>query len=197
MVTDDELVNRVALHDQEALLALYDRYANRVFALSLRMARDSLTAEEITQDVFLKLWSRARSYLAARGTLAAWLLTITRNATLDRLRFENRRPPASCENDPEEIWDLLTDEKFSTDEMRWRSLYFAIHALPDQQRLVIELSYYQGMSHSEIADHLSCPVGTVKTRMRMGMDQLRQQWLEGSSVDQAEEQKSKPSKTDV
>ena len=197
MITDDELVNRVALHDQEAFLALYDRYANRVFALSLRMARDSLTAEEITQDVFLKLWSRARSYLAARGTLAGWLLTITRNATLDRLRFENRRPPASCEKDPEEIWDLLTDEKFSTDEMRWRSLYFAIQALPDQQRLVIELSYYQGMSHSQIADHLSWPVGTVKTRMRMGMDQLRKQWLEGSSVDQAEEQKSKPSKTDV
>ena len=197
MVTDDELVNRVALHDQEAFLTLYDRYANRVFALALRMARDSHTAEEITQDVFLKLWNHARSYLAARGTLAAWLLTITRNATLDRLRLENRRPPSSCATDPEEIWDLLIDEKFSTDEMRWRSLYFAIQALPDRQRLVIELGYYHGMSHIQIADHLGWPVGTVKTRMRMGMDQLRQQWLEGSSVDQPEEQKSKPSKTDV
>ncbi len=89
---DDSLVERVGNGEQQALLHLYDRYASRVYALALRILGDSMSAEEITQDVFLKLWSRARSYLAERGPLAPWLLTIARNTALDRLRLERRRP---------------------------------------------------------------------------------------------------------
>jgi RNA polymerase sigma-70 factor (ECF subfamily) len=193
MVSDEELVNRTAQRDEEAFLTLYDQYSARVYALALRMVRDTQTAEEITQDVFLKLWSRSRSYLASRGAFAPWLLTITRNTALDRLRLENRRLPGANQNDPEETWEFIADEEVPKEEARWRSLYFSVRGLPEEQRLVIEFAYYQGMSHSEIAAHLGWPVGTVKTRMRMGMDQLRQQWLEG----QTEEVKSKNAPPDV
>jgi RNA polymerase sigma-70 factor (ECF subfamily) len=187
MVSDEELVNRTAQRDEEAFLTLYDQYSARVYGLALRMVRDIQTAEEITQDVFLKLWSRSRSFLAARGAFTPWLMTITRNTALDRLRLENRRLPVTDEHDPEEVWEFIASEEMPEDEARWRSLYFAVRDLPKEQRQAIELAYYQGMSHSEIAAHLGWPVGTVKTRIRMGMDQLRQQWLEG----QAEDAKSK------
>jgi RNA polymerase sigma-70 factor (ECF subfamily) len=194
LVSDDELVSRVAREDEEAFLTLYDRYASRVYALALRMARDPQTAEEITQDAFVKVWSRARGYLSERGAFAAWLLTITRNTALDRLRLERRRPPSAGEDDPEETWDLLADERLLPEEARWRSLYFTIQALPAEQRQVIELAYYQGLSHSEIAEHLGWPIGTVKTRLRLGMDHLRKQWLEEERPDY---QKSKPDAPDV
>ena len=174
---DDNLVERVGNGEQQALLHLYDRYASRVYALALRILGDSMSAEEITQDVFLKLWSRARSYLAERGPLAPWLLTIARNTALDRLRLERRRPAIADDAEPDETWKEIPDQQSTSEEARWRSLHFAVQALPREQRQVIELAYYQGLSHSQIAEHLGWPVGTVKTRLRMGMEQLRQHWL--------------------
>ena len=174
---DDSLVERVVEGEQQALLALYDRHASRVYAVALRILGDAMSAEEVTQDVFLKLWSRARSYLSSRGAFATWLLTIARNAALDRLRLERRRPAISDDAEPDEVWQDIPDESSSSEEARWRSLYFAVQALPPEQRQVIELAYYQGLSHSQIAEHLGWPVGTVKTRLRMGMEQLRLRWL--------------------
>jgi len=176
-LADDNLIERIANGEQQALLHLYDRYSSRVYALALRMLGDPMSAEEITQDVFLKLWSRARSYLSSRGALAPWLLTIARNTTLDRLRLERRRPALADDEESEETWLDIADEESTSEEARWRSLHFAVQSLPPEQRQVIELAYYQGLSHSQIAEHLGWPVGTVKTRLRMGMDQLRQQWL--------------------
>ena len=175
---DDSLVERVVEGEQQALLALYDRHASRVYAVALRILGDAMSAEEVTQDVFLKLWSRARSYLSSRGAFATWLLTIARNAALDRLRLERRRPAISDDAEPDEVWQDIPDESSNSEEARWRSLYFAVQALPQEQRQVIELAYYQGLSHSQIAEHLGWPVGTVKTRLRMGMEQLRQRWLD-------------------
>jgi RNA polymerase sigma-70 factor (ECF subfamily) len=175
--SDDELVEQVGRDSDEALLALYDRYAGRVYALTLHIVGDSMWAEEVTQDVFLKLKARARRYRAARGSFAAWLLTIARNTALDRLRLERRRPVLSGESDPEETWHELSDQESRSDEARWRSLHFALQSLPSEQRQVVELSYYQGLSHSEIAEHLNCPIGTVKTRLRLGVEHLRRQWL--------------------
>ncbi len=174
---DDSLVERVCNGEQQALLHLYDRYAGRVYALALRILGDPMSAEEVTQDVFLKLWSRARSYLAERGPLAPWLLTIARNAALDRLRLEHRRPAIADDAEPDETWKDIVDEGSASEEARWRSLYFAVRALPREQRQVIELAYYQGLSHSQIAEQLGWPVGTVKTRLRLGMERLRQHWF--------------------
>jgi RNA polymerase sigma-70 factor (ECF subfamily) len=176
-VSDDSLIERVVNGEQQALLSLYDRYSGRVYALVLRMLGDSMAAEEITQDVFLKLWARARSYLASRGAFAPWLLTIARNTALDRLRLERRRPTLADDAESEESWKDIPDGESTSEEARWRALYFAVQALPPEQRQVIYLAYYQGLSHSQIAEHLGWPVGTVKTRLRLGMAQLRQQWL--------------------
>jgi RNA polymerase sigma-70 factor (ECF subfamily) len=177
MNTDDnELVTRVAKGDERAFLALYDRHSGHVYALALRMLHDPMLAEEVTQDSFLKLWSRARSFVATRGTLIVWLLTITRHTALDRLRLENRRPALSNGQDPEELWQTIPDQEPFSDESRWRSLYFAIQSLSLEHRQVLELAYYQGMSQSEIAEELGWPLGTVKTRLRAAMEQLRREW---------------------
>ena len=178
LYSDDlTLIQRVTRGDQQAFLALYDRYASRVHSLTLHILRDSMLAEEVTQDTFLKLWSRARLYLAERGPFIVWLLTIARRTALDRLRMEGRRPLISDSKDPETIWPLLSDGNLDSEESRWKSLYFMLHDLPEEQRQVIELAYYQGMSQSEISAELGWPLGTVKTRMRAGMEVLRRAWL--------------------
>lgn len=157
-------------------MLLYDRYASRVHALTLRILNNPMLAEEATQDTFLKLWGRARLYLKDRGPLLIWLLTIARRTALDRLRLEARRPMLSDANDPEESWDLIPDLATLPEEARWRSLYFAVQSLQPDHRQVIELAYYQGMSQSEIAEVLGWPLGTVKTRLRSAMEHLREKW---------------------
>lgn len=177
-LNDAELVARVANGDEHAFLTLYDRYAARVHALTLRILNDSMLAEEATQDTFLKLWSRARLYLNERGTLLLWLLTIARRTALDRLRLEARRPMLSDANDPDDVWQLIPDAESTQDEARWRSLYFAVQSLQPDHRQVIELAFYQGMSQTEIAEVLGWPLGTVKTRVRAAMEILRAKWNE-------------------
>jgi RNA polymerase sigma-70 factor (ECF subfamily) len=173
-----ELISRVARGDELAFLELYDRHASRVHGLTLRILGDPLLAEEATQDTFLKLWSRARQYLAERGLFLPWLLTIARRVALDRLRLESRRPALSNPTDPEETWKNLPDLATQTDEARWRAMYFAVQNLHPDQSKVIELAYYQGMSQSEIAEVLGLPLGTVKTRLRTAMQNLREIWNE-------------------
>lgn len=175
---DHTLLAGVIKKDQQSFLALYDRYASRVHALMLKILGDPMLAEEATQDTFMKLWERARLYIAARGSFTTWLLTIARRTALDRIRLEARRPLLSDANDPEETWQRLPEPQSQSEEARWRSLYFSVQALPVEQRQVIELAYYQGLSQSEIADVLGWPLGTVKTRVRAAMQTLRKAWLE-------------------
>jgi len=175
---DHQLVARVVNSDESAFLILYDRYAPRVYALTLRVLGEAMLAEEATQDTFLKLWSRARQFNPAQGELAPWLLTIAHRTALDRLRLENRRIPASNAQDPEETWPILSDKATLNGESRWRDIYFAVQSLPEEQRQVIDLAYYKGLSQSEIAEFLGWPLGTVKTRIRAAMQTLRQHWLD-------------------
>ena len=175
---ESELITQVAQGNENAFLALYDRYVGRVHGLTLHILGDEMLAEEATQDTFLKLWSRARDYLAERGPFLPWLLTIARRVALDRLRLESRRPTLSTSSDPEESWQVIPELDSLTDESRWRSLYFAVQALHPDQRKVVELAYYQGMSQSEIAEVLGWPLGTVKTRVRSALEILRGVWKE-------------------
>jgi RNA polymerase sigma-70 factor (ECF subfamily) len=170
------LIERVAHGDQQAFLVLYDRYSARVNALALYILGEPMLAEEVTQDTFIKFWGRARMYISERGSFIVWLLTIARRTALDRLRLEGRRPQLSNGRDPETVWPLLRDNSRDPDEARWRSLYFAVQALPAEQRQVVNLAYYQGMSQSEMADELGWPLGTVKTRMRAALEALRRDW---------------------
>jgi len=172
------MVARVVKGDEKAFLALYDRHVGRVYGLALHILGTPQLAEEATQDAFLKLWSRARQYSAERGAFLPWLLTIARRVALDRIRLEARRPPLTHSNDPESYWQNLADADTTTDEARWRSMYFSIQLLHPDQRKVIELAYYQGLSQSEIADVLGWPLGTVKTRIRAAMESLRKIWNE-------------------
>ena len=178
MANDDdiELVAKVARGDEQAFLKLYDRHASHVYALTLRILSDPMLAEEATQDTFLKLWSRARQYLADRGSLLVWLLTIARRTALDRIRLETRRPQLSDLQDPDDIWPSLPDPVTLSEENRWRSMHFAIQSLAPDQRQVLMLAYYQGLSQSEIAEVLGWPLGTVKTRLHTAMKQLRNAW---------------------
>jgi RNA polymerase sigma-70 factor (ECF subfamily) len=175
---DQQLIAKVVKGDENAFLSLYDRYASRVYGLTLRVLGDAMLAEEVTQDTFLKLWSRARQFDSNKGELAPWLLTIAHRTALDRLRLENRRMPVSNPQDPEETWPLIPDETIQNGEARWRSLYFAVQSLPEEQRQVIDLAYYKGMSQSDIAEVLGWPLGTVKTRVRSAMQALRRHWFE-------------------
>jgi RNA polymerase sigma-70 factor (ECF subfamily) len=174
---DDKLVQLVAKGDREAFIVLYDRHAAKVFSLCLRMVGEQMAAEEVTQDTFLKLWTRATSFSSKKGTLLAWLLIIARRTAIDRIRLENRRPEFGNPSDPEDTWRLSADPDSQSDEARWRSLYFALNDLPDEQRQVVELAYYHGMSQSQIAEYLTVPLGTIKTRIRLGMEKLRRLWL--------------------
>lgn len=175
--SDFELIEQIVRGDENAFLTLYDRFASHVYGLTLRVLGDAMLAEEATQDTFLKLWSRARQFVPSQGELISWLLTIAHRTALDRLRLENRRLPASNARDPEEAWSVIPDENTVSTDSRWRSLHLAVQTLPDEQRQVIDLAYYKGMSQSEIAEVLGWPLGTVKTRLRTAMQTLRQQWL--------------------
>jgi len=173
---DNQLIARLAKGDESAFLTLYDRHAGHVFALTLRILGDAMLAEEVTQDTFLKLWSRARLFVAERGTLLVWLLTIARRTALDRLRLEARRPALSSGDDPDDLWQNIPDANSNSQEARWRSMHFSVQALPPDQRQVLELAYYQGLSQSEIASLLGWPLGTVKTRLRSALHALRREW---------------------
>jgi RNA polymerase sigma-70 factor (ECF subfamily) len=174
---DDELVKLVAQRNREAFIALYDRHSAKVYGLTLRMLGEQMAAEEVAQDTFMKLWTRADTFSSMKGSLLAWLLTITRRTALDRIRLDDRRPEFSNPTDPEDTWRLSPDPDSQTEEARWRSLHFSLLELPVEQRQVIELAYYHGMSQSQIAEFLTTPLGTIKTRLRLGMEKLRQLWL--------------------
>lgn len=175
---DIKIIEQITLGNEQAFLAMYDRYSSRVYGLTLRILGNTMLAEEATQDTFLKLWSRARQYLAEQGPFLPWLLTIARRVALDRLRLETRRPTLSNSKDPDNAWQTIPDLETLSDESRWRSMYFAVQSLHPDQRKVIELAYYQGLSQSEIADVLGWPLGTVKTRLRAAMEKLREVWNE-------------------
>ena len=178
--TDElQLLRAIARRDQQAFLQLYQQYCNLVFSLSLRVLRHQAVAEEVTQDVFLKIWQQPERWNPALGQFSSWLLTITRNAAIDRLRKEQRHP---IPNDSSEEPFLAQHIEASISEnplwFEGQILARLIHELPPEQRQLIELAFYQGYTHSELADGLQIPLGTVKTRLRSGLQKLRAAWEE-------------------
>jgi len=167
------LLERVSDGDRKAFLTLYDRYASRVYGLALHMLRDTLAAEDVAQEAFLKLWTRADTFHPAKGSFQSWLLTIVRRTALDRIRLEGRRPAIAEPPDAYGDWSHLPHPDSMSEEARWGSVRLALEALPAEQRKVISLSFYFGLSQSQISEQLKIPLGTVKTRMRLGMEKLR------------------------
>ncbi|MDA1256229.1 MAG: sigma-70 family RNA polymerase sigma factor [Chloroflexi bacterium] len=174
--TDEALLAHIVDADRLALECLYQRYSTRVFSLSYRMLSDQGASEEVTQDVFLNVWRRAGSYKPGRGKFTTWLFGIAHHRAIDELRKRTRGRQRSNENVDDYI-NLESPEVLPADAAVANSEYAtvreALMQLPEPQRAVIELSYFGGLTQAEIADKLDQPLGTVKTRMRLGLKKLR------------------------
>lgn len=175
-LADEALLSLIAVSDRQALAALYDRYGRRVFALAARMLGDSHASEEVTQDVFLSVWRRVSSYKAGKGRFTTWLFSIAHNRAIDELR--RRRREKYRENPVlEDHMDLPSESVPPPEEVVARSegamVREALGTLPSEQRGVIEMSYFGGLTQVEIAERTGQPLGTVKTRMRLALKKLR------------------------
>lgn len=168
------LIKRIALNDQSALADLYDSTSRLLFGLILRILGDRGSAEEVLLDVYTQVWRQAASYDALRGAPLAWLLTIARTRAIDRRRsgFFDQQREEPLEAAQEEASRAISPEEATVSAERQELVRSALAALAPEQREVIELAYFSGLSHSEIALALGQPLGTVKTRTRLGMLKL-------------------------
>jgi RNA polymerase sigma-70 factor, ECF subfamily len=188
---DATLVARVARGEEEALGQLYDRFGQAVYSLCLRVVRDGATAEELTQEVFVRLWRSAASFELARGQVSTWLLRIAHNLALNELRRRQSRPVVASAADWEVASAELADTSGASDpslvaDLRERAemVHQALRQLPVPQRQAIELAFFGGLSQTEVAAALGAPLGTVKSRIRLGMQRLRE-LLVAAGIDEA------------
>jgi len=170
-----ELVRQLARGDRLAFGRFYDCYASLVFAFALRLLRDRSAAEDLLQEVFLQVWRDAPHYDAGRGTPEAWLITITRSRGIDKLRSIRRRDKSfvPMERPSGKSYDAEVESGAAAAEARI-TVNSALTKLPDNQRQVLELAYFDGLSQSEIAARTNEPLGTVKTRIRAALQRLRE-----------------------
>lgn len=185
---DIEIMKRIIQRDQQALWMLYERYGTAVYSIAYRVLANATMAEEVTQDTFLKVWHQTTRWDSEKGKLKNWLLTITQFTAIDRLRKERRQPVVHSEP-IEDTDETLYVGAMTLGDPHWQdgsALRLVVEQLPPEQASLIDLAFYQGMSHSEIADTLHMPLGTVKTRLRTGLRRLRELWLE-SSTDKSNE----------
>ena len=189
---DDELMDRLGQRDLGAFEALYDRYGDLVYSVSLRVVGDSYVAEDVTQDVFLRVWRRPDQFDMARGKFITWLLSVARNRSIDQRRSQSRRMrhealpavddeedvlPSADDRDDPALATVLSDERAAVRK--------ALEVLPPEQKLAIQLAYFGGLTQQEIANKLGQPLGTVKTRIRLGMQKMRAALEQRRALDRA------------
>lgn len=176
-LSDEALMARVARGDDRALAALYDRYSRTVYGLSLRILTSAEQAEDIVQETFWRVWNRSATFQSSNGQFAAWLFGIARNLCIDELRRRQARP-ATGKGGDELLLLSIPDAQPDVEDLTWeaerrRLIVAALADLPADQRQVVELAYFGGLSQREIADQLSSPLGTVKTRIRLALQKLK------------------------
>lgn len=169
---------RVAGGDSQALEQLYERYSRMAFGLALKILASSEPAEDIVQEAFWRVWNRAATFQAGSGQFAPWLFGIVRNLCIDELRRRQARPSALRNDADEQALLAVPDPQPPMDALSWeaerrRLITSALSELPPDQRQVIELAYFGGLSQREIADKLNNPLGTVKTRVRLALAKLK------------------------
>jgi RNA polymerase sigma-70 factor (ECF subfamily) len=174
---DRECLRRLAGGDRDAVAPLYDRHARAVYSLVLRIVDDEGDAEDVVQDVFTQAWRQAARYDAARGAVGAWLLVMARTRAIDKVRARRARSGPQPVED-ERVMELMpaggpTAADALVGAEQARQVQLALAGLPLLQRLAIELAYYEGLTQREIAERLEEPLGTVKTRIRLGLLKLR------------------------
>src|SRR5262245_51395212 len=174
--TDIAILDRIVARDEHAVAELYDRHHRLLFGLILRILRERSEAEEVLQEVFVLVWTRAETYNVALGSPAAWLVRIARNRAIDRLRANNVRMRAA-ESAPLPEPQESPEARAVLSEQQ-RAVAYALQSLPADQRTLIEQAYFLGLTQSELAERFNLPLGTVKTRIRTGMMALREQLLQ-------------------
>lgn len=187
---DVTLMSRLARSQEGALAVLYDRYGRLVYSVAYHAVGDAQTAEEITQDVFVRAWESARTYRADIARVSSWLVSITRYRAIDELRRRGVRPEKVRVDWPEDIDqetvkglpDLDGPENMVETTLQRRDIRRAVAALPPEQRAVLALAFFKGMSHSQMAEVLGEPLGTVKSRVRLAMQRLRDTLLRNGVV---------------
>ncbi len=188
-MSDADLVELTAGGNPGALGVLYDRYSGAVFAFAFRILGDSAVAEELLQEVFFRFWKQARAYSEQRGSFITWLLSITHNMAIDELRRRGRRPQRADAEDPVLLLANVRDKDPSVEDRALMTalrdqIGEAMQSLPVAQRDTIVMAYFEGLTQREIAEELQEPLGTIKTRMRLGMRKLRET-LEKNEVELA------------
>ena len=172
-MSDIELLHAVAQGDEAALARLYDAYRVILFGLLVRILNSREEAEDILQDVFIQVWRRAKDFDETRGRPFTWLVTLARSRAIDRLRMlgaRQRLVTGAAQEQTEVVSDALSDTLRTAQR---ETIQRALAKLPDEQRSALMLAYFDGLTQSEIASKLNTPLGTVKTRMRTGMQKLR------------------------
>jgi len=167
--SDLALVTAIRSGDQSAMAALYDRYSSIVYSVALRVLQNTGAAEDVLQDIFMQLWRNPGAFDASRGRMAAWLAVVARHRAIDALR--RRRP----ENDIEDVV-VAVEHDLASDADRSRTMdkvRGALQTMPAPQRSALEMAYFEGLTHSEIAEKTGEPLGTIKTRIRTGLLSLR------------------------
>jgi RNA polymerase sigma-70 factor (ECF subfamily) len=181
---DGDLARRLRQRDADAMRELYDRYGRLVYSLILRIVRNSAAAEDLVQETFLRIWNRMQAFDQERGALGPWVLTVARNRAIDYLRSTDARMSAGAlELDhlehPGRFCDF-EDRALSLD--RAQRLKGAFEKLTPQQKTVVELAYYEGLSQTEMAERMQQPLGTIKTWVRSALKVLREQLTEAAAV---------------
>lgn len=172
---DHELMRRIAKQDQAALAALYQRYAALIYGIAMRVLQNTVWAEEAMQDTFVKVWREPGKWNPDAGRLMSWLATVARYTAIDRLRKERRQPALKLA--PLDDLPNVAATSGGIDDLLWHDkqlLSTFMERLPTAQKQVIQLAFWQGMTHVEISEHLNVPLGTVKSRLQLGLQKLRE-----------------------
>ncbi len=175
---DVALIRRMCDADETALGALYDRWTRSLYSLVFHLLKDADEAEDVVEETFWQAWRKASSYEPSRGAVSTWLLTIGRRRALDRLRAKGRRREEPLTREDGVVADMpapgLDPSMAAEGSERRMHVLAALRELPEEQREVLELGYFQGLSQTEIAEATGQPLGTVKTRMRLAMQKLKE-----------------------
>ena len=168
------LIQKVANQDRDAFSQLYDRFSSLVFALAMRMLRVRSDAEDLLQEVFVQIWRQAQSYSVQRGSPEAWIVNIARSRAIDKIRSIRRMEKSFVlTDDPARAESSENVESSAAESEARMAMNSALANLPETQRKVLELAYFDGLTQTEIANRLAEPLGTIKTRMRSGIQRLR------------------------
>jgi RNA polymerase sigma-70 factor (ECF subfamily) len=181
-LADEELMPLVGRKDPEAFEVLYDRHGGAAYSLAYRIVGDRAAAEEVTQEAFISVWRSGARFDAARGSVRSWLLSVVRNRAIDFLRSRAGKAPKLTFDDDSVLEQRPAAERTEDEALQRETaaeLRGALGKLPDPQAKVIELAYFGGFSHSEISRILNLPMGTVKGRMRLGLEKIRGELAEG------------------